>query len=58
MIKTHLKTYRVTFDYLGNCIIEAFESGKKVLYTILDDNIDDACLVLDAFGYKCTKREY
>ena len=25
-----LKTYRVTFDYLGNCIIEAFKSGKKV----------------------------
>ena len=53
-----LKTYRVTFDYLGNYIIEAFESGKKVLYTILDDNIDYACLVLDAFGYKCIKREY
>ena len=54
-----LKTYRVTFDYLGNCIIEAFKSGKKVLYIILDDyNIDDACLILDAFGYKCTKREY
>ena len=54
-----LKTYRVTFDYLGNCIIEAFKSGKKVLYIILDDyDIDDACRVLDAFGYICIKREY
>ena len=54
-----LKTYRVTFDYLGNYIIEAFESGKKVLYTILNDyNVDDACRILDAFGYICTKRDY
>ena len=54
-----LKTYRITFDYLGNCIIEAFESGKKVLYIILNDyNIEGACSVLDSFGYRCTKREY
>lgn len=54
-----LKTYRVTFAYTGNYTIEAFESGKKVLDIILNDyNIDGACSVLDAFGYRCTKREY
>ena len=54
-----LKTYRVTFVYEGNYAIEAFESGKKVLYIILNDyNIDGACSVLDNFGYRCTKREY
>ena len=54
-----LKTYRVTFAYTGNYTIEAFESGKKVLDIILNDyNIDGACKVLDAFGYKCIKREY
>ena len=54
-----LKTYRVTFVYAGNYAIEAFESGKKVLYIILNDyNVDGACSVLDNFGYRCTKREY
>ena len=54
-----LKTYRVTFAYTGNYTIEAFESGKNVLYIILNDySIDGACEVLDAFGYRCTKREY
>lgn len=54
-----IKTYQVTLDYIGNWIIEAFESGKKVLYIIINDyDIDGACRVLDAFGYKCTKREY
>ena len=54
-----LKPYRVTFAYTGNYTIEAFKSGKKVLDIILNDyNIDGACHVLDAFGYKCAKREY
>ena len=54
-----LKTYRVTFVYTGNYTIEAFESGKKVLDIILNVFIVDvACSILDAFGYKCTKREY
>lgn len=54
-----LKTYRVTFAYTGNYAIEAFESGQKVLDIILNDyNVDGACIVLNAFGYRCTKREY
>lgn len=53
-----LKTYRVIQAYIGNYSIEAFESGKKVLDIIIDSyNIDGACHVLDAFGYRCTKRE-
>ena len=54
-----LKTYRITPTYVGNYQIKAFESGKKVLDIIVDYyNVDGACRVLDAFGYKCTKREY
>lgn len=54
-----LKTYRVTFAYTGNYTVEAFEYGKKVLDIILNDySIDGACEVLDAFGYRCTEREY
>ena len=54
-----LKTYRITPAYLGNYTIEAFESGKKVLEIIVDYyNVEGACRVLDAFGYRCTKREY
>ena len=54
-----LKTYRVTQAYTGNYNIEAFESGKKVLDIIVNDyNVIGACYVLDAFGYRCTKREW
>lgn len=54
-----LKTYRITPAYRGNYAIEAFESGKKVLEIIVDYyNVEGACCVLDAFGYRCTKREY
>ena len=53
------KTYRVTNAYIGNMTIEAFESGKKVLDIIVNDyNVEGAALVLEAFGYRCTKREY
>ena len=31
------KTYRVTYAYIGNMKIEAFESGKKVLDIIVND---------------------
>ena len=54
-----LKTYRITPAYLGNYTIEAFESGKKVLEIIVDYyNVKGACCVLNAFGYRCTKREW
>lgn len=46
------KTYRVTRAYISNMKIEAFESGKN------DYNVDGASAVLEAFGYRCTKREY
>lgn len=53
------KTYRVTNAYIGNMKIEAFESGKKILDIIVNDyNVDGASEVLEAFGYRCTKREY
>lgn len=53
------KTYRVTFAYTGNYKIEAFESGKMILSIILNDyNVEGACCVLDALGYRCTKREF
>ena len=53
------KTYRVTYAYIGNMKIEAFDSGKKVLDIIVNDyNVDGASTVLEAFGYRCTKREY
>lgn len=54
-----LKTYRVTCAYTGNYQIEAFESGKNVLSTIVAfHEIDGACKILNALGYKCTKREF
>lgn len=35
------KTYRVTYAYIGNMKIEAFDSGKKVLDIIVNDyNVD------------------
>lgn len=53
------KTYRVTYAFIGNYKIEAFESGKMVLNLILNDyNVDGACRVLDTFGYRCTKRGF
>lgn len=53
------KTYRVIFAYIGNFKIEAFESGKMILSIILNDyNVEGACCVLDALGYRCTKREF
>lgn len=53
------KTYRVTHAYIGNMKIEAFDSGKKTLDIIVNDyNVDGASAVLEAFGYRCTKREY
>lgn len=54
-----VKTYRVTAAYTGNFCIEAFESGKKVIDVIVNDyNVDGACTILNAFGYRCTKKEY
>ena len=54
-----LETYRIAPAYLGNYTIKAFESGKKVLEIIVDYyNVEGACCVLNAFGYRCTKREY
>lgn len=53
------KTCRVTEAYFGNMKIEAFESGKKVLDIIVNDyNVESALRVLEAFGYRCTKRKY
>lgn len=53
------KTYRITNAYIGNMLIEAFESGKKVLAIIVNDyDVEGAAQVLKAFGYRCTKREY
>lgn len=57
--KKRSKTYRITFAYIGNYKIEAFESGKMILSVILNDyNVEGACGVLDALGYRCTKREF
>lgn len=53
------KTYRIMNAHIGNKLIEAFESGKKVLAIIVNDyNVEGATKVLEAFGYRCTKREY
>ena len=54
-----LKTYRITPAYPDNYTIEVFESGKKVLDIIVDYyNVNGARCVLDAFGYRYTKREW
>lgn len=54
-----VKTYRVTCAYTGNFCIEVFESGKKVIDVIVNDyDVNGACTILNAFGYRCTKKEY
>lgn len=53
------KTYRITNAYIGNVRIEAFTSGKEDLNIIVNDyNAEGASAVLDAFGYRLTKRQY
>lgn len=54
-----MKTFRVIRAYEGNKTIQAFDSGKETLCIILDDyNVDGAIRVLEAMGYRLTKRQY
>ena len=54
-----LKTYRITSAYTGNYRVEAFESGKIVIDIIVNDyDVGGASAVLEAFGYRLTKRKY
>lgn len=53
------KTYRITKAYIGNVRIEAFTSGKEDLNIIVNDyNVEGASVVLNALGYRLTKRQY
>lgn len=53
------KTFKVVRSYPGNKNIKAYENGRKILDIILNDyNIDGACNVLEALGYRMTHREY
>ena len=53
------KTFRVIRAYEGNKTVQAFDSGKETLCIILDDfNVDGAIRVLEAMGYRLTKRQY
>lgn len=53
------KTFRVDNAYSGNKNIKAYENGRKILDIILNDyNVDGACKVLVALGYRMTHREY
>lgn len=53
------KTFKVIDAYTDNKEIKAYENGKCVLDIILDHyNIDGACKVLEAFGYRLVYRAY
>ena len=53
------KTFRIDDAYSGNKYVKAYENGRKILDIILNDyNVNGACKVLEALGYKMTHREY
>ena len=53
------KTFEVVDAYIGNKEIKAYENGRCVIDIILNDyNVDGACKVLKALGYRMTHREY
>lgn len=53
------KTFEVVDAYLGNKEIKAYENDRNVLDIIINDyNVDGACTVLEALGYRLLHREY
>lgn len=53
------KTFKVIDAYTDNKEIKAYENGKCILDIILNDyNVDGACKVLEALGYRMTYRAY
>lgn len=53
------KTFKVINAYTNNKEIKAYENGKCILDIILNDyNVDGACKVLEALGYRMTHRVY
>ena len=53
------KTFKVIRAYTDNKQIKAYENGRETLDIILNDhNVDGACKVLEAFGYRMTHRDY
>ena len=54
-----IKTFKVVMAYLDNKRIKAYENGRQTLDIILNDyNVDGACKVLEAFGYRMTYIDY
>lgn len=53
------KTFKVINAYTDNKEIKAYENGKCILDIILNDyNVDGACKVLEALGYRMAHRAY
>lgn len=53
------KTFEVTDSYIGNKEVKAYENDRNVLDIIINDyNVDGACTVLEALGYRLLHREY
>lgn len=53
------KTFKVVGAYLGNKEIKAYENSRCVLDIIINDyNVDGACKVLEALGYRLLYRAY
>ena len=45
--------------YTDNKEIKVYENGERILDIILNDyNVDGACKILEAFGYRMTYRDY
>lgn len=53
------RTFEITRAYIGNMEIKAYENGRRVLDIIVNDyNVEGACKVLKALGYRLLYREY
>lgn len=53
------KTFKVINAYTDNKEIKVYENGERILDIILNDyNVDGACKILEAFGYRMTYRDY